>query len=156
MVLEKTTPNKEYLRIHVRANSNSQQEQDVKYKVKDSVVEFLTPYIAECDTKQKAQTLLTDNLDKIKIVADRVLKENGFSYQAKVSVKNEMFPTRVYQGVELKSGFYDALIIELGSGKGDNWWCVVYPPLCFTGSQGGYVYRSKILEIIRRFYNKEN
>lgn len=156
MVLEKSTPNKEYLRIHVRANSNEQSEQAVKYKVKDKIVEFLTPYIAECDTKQKAQALLNDNLDKIKAVADKVLKENGFCYQARVSVKNENFPTRVYDGVELKGGFYDALIVELGSGKGDNWWCVVYPPLCFTGEQTSYRYRSKILEIIRAFYNKEN
>ena len=95
-------------------------------------------------------------IDKIKAVADKVLKENGFCYQARVSVKNENFPTRVYDGVELKGGFYDALIVELGSGKGDNWWCVVYPPLCFTGEQTSYRYRSKILEIIRAFYNKEN
>ena len=145
----------EYLRIHVRASSNDEQDQAVKYKVKDAVVEYLTPYIAECDTKEKAQTLLTSRLTAIETVADRVLKENGFSYTAKAQVKKENFPTRVYDGLELESGIYDALILELGEGVGDNWWCVVYPPLCFTGQGVSYVYKSKISEIIDGFFNKE-
>lgn len=156
MFIEEPAPTNEYLRIHVRANSNDKEEQAVKYKVKDAVVEFLSPIIAECTTKQKAQALLMQNESEIKRVADKVLKQNGFNYQARVEVKQEIFPTRVYNGVELKSGVYDALIIELGSGKGDNWWCVVYPPLCFTGEGTSYVYRSKILQIIRDFFDKEN
>ena len=148
-------PHKEYLRIHIRANSNLKEDQQVKYIVKDKIVEYLTPYIAECDTKQKAENLLEKNLNGIEQVALSVLKANGFNYTVKASVKKEEFPTRVYDGVCLESGFYDALIIELGSGEGDNWWCVVYPPLCFTGEGRGYVYRSKILDIINDFFNKE-
>ena len=148
-------PQTEYLRIHIRADSNLNEAQAVKYKVKDAVVEFLTPYIAQCDTKSKAEQMLKKTLTSIEKVADSVLMENGFNYKAKASVKNEKFPTRIYGGLELESGFYDALIIELGSGKGDNWWCVVYPPLCFTGGSGGYVYKSKILDIIDHFFNKE-
>ena len=146
----------EYLRIHVRANSNEYAEQQVKYAVKDAIVAYLTPYIAECDTKKKAQTLLTENLPKIKQVADSVLKENGYTYQSSVGVQREKFPTRVYDGVTLESGYYDALIINLGCGKGDNWWCVVYPPLCFTGDiDVNYYYKSKIVDIINDFYKKE-
>ena len=155
LYLSNGTPKEEYLRIHVRADSNLENDQAVKYKVKDAVVEYLTPYIAECDTKKKAQTLLTDRLDEIERVADKVLKENGFDYRATASVKVEEFPTRVYGNLELESGFYDALILELGSGEGDNWWCVVYPPLCFTGEGQNYVYRSKIKEIIDEFYQKK-
>lgn len=155
MSVEKPCPQKEYLRIHVRANSNLESEQQVKYKVKDAIVEFLTPYIAECDTKQKAQTLLTKRLTEIERVANKVLKQNGFNYCAKASVRKEKFPTRIYNGVQLDSGIYDALIVELGSGKGDNWWCVVYPPLCFTSENVKYSYKSKILQIIQSFYNKE-
>ena len=145
----------EYLRIHVRADSNDTSDQQVKYQVKDAIVEYLTPFIAECQTKQQAQALLTSRLTAIECVADRVLKENGFSYTAKASVRQENFPTRVYGELELESGIYDSLIIELGSGKGDNWWCVVYPPLCFVGQGQSYVYKSKIAEIIDRFFNKE-
>ena len=145
----------EYLRIHIRANSNLDCDQQVKYLVKDEIVSFLTPYIAGCNTKQKARTMLEKNLSNMQKVAKNVLIKNGFDYSVKVALKNEQFPTRVYDGVQLESGFYDALIIELGSAKGDNWWCVVYPPLCFTGEGQGYYYKSKILDIINDFFKKE-
>jgi stage II sporulation protein R len=154
--LNSTDTETEYLRIHVRANSNSELDQSVKYKVRDAVVEYLTPFIAECDTREKAKTLLTDNLDGIMRVSDGVLDKNGFNYTSRASVKNERFPTRTYGQVTLLAGYYDALIVELGDGLGDNWWCVVYPPLCFTGEGVGYRYKSKIAELILNFYkNKE-
>ncbi len=155
LFLPKSGPETEYLRIHIRADSNDEQAQAVKYLVKEAVVEYLTPYIAQCDTKRKAETLLTDRLEEIEAVADEVLRENGFDYKSSAGVKNEKFPTRVYGSLTLSAGFYDALIINLGSGSGDNWWCVVYPPLCFTGDSGaGYVYKSKIMEIIDDFFSR--
>lgn len=141
----------EYLRIHIRADSNEAQAQAVKYEVKNAVVDYLTPFIAECDTKAKAEKIISENLSEIKSVAEKTLISRGFYYGAKVSVRSENFPTRSYGDFTLEQGYYDALIIELGSGKGDNWWCVVYPPLCFTGEGKGYVYRSKILDIINAF-----
>ena len=95
-----------------------------------------------------------DNLEEIEKVADSVLNENGFSYSSKAGVRNELFPTRKYDDLVLDGGYYDALIIELGDAKGDNWWCVVYPPLCFTGEGQGYQYKSKIKEIIDNFFNR--
>ena len=145
----------EYLRLHVRANSNLEHDQSVKYIVKDAVVNYLTPYVAECDTRAKADKMLNERLSGIKAVCDMVLQENGYEYTSKVGLKNEEFPTRVYGSLTLDGGFYDALIIELGQGTGDNWWCVVYPPLCFTGEGSQYVYRSKIAEVIDGFFNKE-
>lgn len=144
----------EYLRIHIRADSNETEAQSVKYRVKDAVVAFLTPFIAECDTKNKAEQMLTERLSEIEKVADKVLYEQGFDYKSHAKINTEEFPTRNYGDFTLESGYYDALIIELGSGKGDNWWCVVYPPLCFTGTGTNYVYKSKILEIIKRFSEK--
>ncbi len=155
LMTQSKSTNTEYLRIHIRADSNSSEAQTVKYLVKDKVVEYLTPYIAECDSKKKAEDMLNDRLDEIERVADSVLLENGFTYECKASVERENFPTRVYDGVTLEEGFYDALILELGSGKGDNWWCVVYPPLCFTEGNFGYVYKSKIYEIIDKFFKKQ-
>ena len=145
----------EYLRIHIRADSNIESAQAVKYKVKDAVIEYLTPFIAECDTKKKAQTLISDRLKGIEKVADQVLKNNGFTYTSRARVKKEEFPTRFYGDTCLKSGIYDALIIELGSGEGDNWWCVVYPPLCFTGDGIAYEYRSKIKDVLDKFFVKK-
>lgn len=145
----------EYLRIHIRADSNDEQAQAVKYKVKDAVVAYLTPFIAECDTKEKAEKIIAEKLSGIKAVADKVLSEQGFDYEATAEMLTENFPTRNYGDFTLEQGYYDALIIKLGSGKGDNWWCVVYPPLCFIGSGTGYVYKSKIFEIINNFYGKQ-
>lgn len=142
----------EYLRIHIRADSNEEEAQSVKYLVKDAVVGFLTPFIAECDTKSEAENTISSLLSDVKAVADKVLIEQNFCYTATVKLNTENFPTRNYGNFTLNAGFYDALIIELGSGKGDNWWCVVYPPLCFTGSGTNYAYKSKILEIIRDFF----
>lgn len=145
----------EYLRIHIRADSNGENAQAVKYKVKDAVVDYLTPFVAECDSKEKAKKMLDERLTDVKSVADKVLMEQGFDYRATVKLVAENFPTRNYGDLTLEKGYYDALIIELGSGKGDNWWCVVYPPLCFTGSGQRYIYKSKILEIIRNFSIKD-
>ncbi len=143
----------DYLRIHVRANSNSQDDQDVKYKVKDAVVEFITPYVAQCTDKQTAMDVIGAILSDIEEVCDEVLRENGFNYTSAAEIREENFPTRVYGDLTLESGVYDALIIELGSGAGDNWWCVLYPPLCFTSGTVDIEYRSAILDIIAKFFN---
>lgn len=141
-----------YLRIHIRANSNGEEDQAVKYLVRDKIVEFLTPVVAECKTKDEALSKINARLPDAENVADGVLRANGYVYGARASIRKETFPTRVYEGVTLEAGVYDALIVELGTGKGDNWWCVVYPPLCFTAGNGNVVYKSKIAEIVRRFF----
>lgn len=146
----------EYLRIHIRADSNSPDDQAVKLKVRDKVVEFITPKIADCDSKEKAEKVIRDNLTGIEEVCDNVLSENNFDYKSTARVNEEKFPTRTYQSLTLESGYYDALIIELGSGSGDNWWCVVYPPLCFTTGNVKYEYKSKLLEIIDKFFKVHN
>lgn len=150
-----TGGNAAYLRIHIRANSNSAEDQTVKYKVRDKVVEFLTPIVAECETKEKAIKKINANLRGAEAVAVRVLRENGFDYGARAEIREEEFPTRVYDGATLEAGVYDALIMELGTGAGDNWWCVVYPPLCFGGGNCSVVYKSKIAEIVKKFFAKD-
>ncbi len=145
--------NKDYLRVHIRANSNAEVDQLVKYKVKDAVVEALTPFIAECENFAEVKVVLGKKLDAIDSLATSVLKQNGFNYVAKSKLCEEEFPTRSYDGYVLEAGFYDALIVELGKAEGDNWWCVVYPPLCFVnaGSGSNVIYRSRILDLIRGF-----
>ena len=146
--------NASYLRMHIRADSNEAEAQAVKYKVRDKVVELLTPVVAECKSKEEAMQKIGASLGEVEDVAAEVLRANGFSYGARASLKKEEFPTRVYENVTLEAGVYDALILELGSGKGDNWWCVVYPPLCFASGNGNIIYKSKIAEIIKKFFEK--
>lgn len=143
----------DYLRIHVRANSNDRTDQTVKYIVKDEVVKFITPYVAKCVDKQTAIRIIGGILPEIEKVCDKTLKEHGFDYTSNAEIRAENFPTRVYGNLTLESGVYDALIIELGTGTGDNWWCVIYPPLCFTSATADVEYRSAIYEIIKKFFN---
>ena len=118
-----------YLRLHVRANSDSAIDQAVKYEVKDAVVDYLTPLAASCESKEEAMKALEKALPAIEDRADAVLAANGFSYVSRAQIRREEFPSRVYAGVTLEAGIYDALIVELGSGEGANWWCVVYRQL---------------------------
>lgn len=144
-----------FLRIHIRANSNDEVDQRVKYVVKDELVKYLTPILAEASSKTHAMQLVQDNLTEISKVASLVLNNNGYNYDANANLVSEYFPTRCYDDVVLESGEYDSLIVNLGSGAGNNWWCVVYPPLCFVAtmdSNEGITYRSKILDIIRNFF----
>lgn len=144
----------EYLRIHIRANSNLCIDQDVKYQIKDKMVNFLTPFLCQCNDKETAIKMVNDNLENLEKIADQTLNQNGFEYKSKAKISKEYFPTRVYDGLVLESGNYDALVVELGKAQGDNWWCVVYPPLCFVSTSTKYVYKSKLLEIIKDFKQK--
>ena len=142
---------KGYLRIHIRANSNSNIDQTVKYKVKEAVVEYLTPLVVGASSANEAMKIVNNNLDGISAVATAVLEKNGFDYGAKAVLKDEYFPTRNYGDLVLENGYYDALIVNLGDGAGENWWCVVYPPLCFVSSgEGDIEYKSLIKEIIEK------
>lgn len=144
-----------FLRIHIRANSNDEIDQCVKYEVKDELVKFLTPILAEANSKSEAINLVNNHLTEISEVASLVLRQEGYNYDANAKLTSEYFPTRCYDDVVLESGEYDSLIVNLGSGTGNNWWCVVYPPLCFVATDNsaeGITYHSKILEIIRNFF----
>ena len=152
--------NTDFLRIHIRADSNDQADQNVKFKVKSAVVDYLTPYLANATTKQQAMNVVKGQLDAIEKVCNKVLAENGFTYTIHAKLCQEQFPDRNYGDVTLAAGVYDALIIELGSGSGNNWWCVVYPPLCFVGGESNgtnqIVYKSKLLEIISQWKANHN
>ena len=142
----------DFLRMHIRADSNEKEAQEVKYYVRDKVVEYLTPLVANYQTKAEATAGIRESLDEIASVATQALREKGYFYGASAQLKTETFPTRVYEDCVLPAGEYSALILYLGSGTGDNWWCVVYPPLCFSAPTGkNVVYKSKIIEIIERF-----
>lgn len=147
--------NADFLRIHIRADSNDTADQNVKYEVKSAVVDFLTPYLTKATTKQKAMSIVKSHLRDIEAVCDKVLQANGFTYKSRAKLTEERFPDRTYGDVTLAAGVYDALIIELGSGSGNNWWCVVYPPLCFVGGESNgtsqIIYKSKLMEIIEQW-----
>ncbi len=127
----------EVVRIHIRANSNDECDQAVKLKVRDAVTAYLSDVLCNCQTKSDALNLLNEVSDEIEEIADETLYNNGFDYKTTVLVKNDYFPERTYDGYVFPEGYYDALMIYLGDGVGDNWWCVAFPPLCFVPDTDG-------------------
>lgn len=147
--------NADYLRIHIRANSNNEEDQNVKYLIKDELLNYITPNVAQCDTKKELENYFINNKNNITNFINNILQENGFDYISNIKLNNEYFPTRTYSGVTLESGFYDAIIVELGKAEGNNWWCVAYPPLCFmyeSSNLGNITYKSILLELINKFF----
>lgn len=123
---------KELLRFHVIANSDSTKDQDVKLKVKEAVITYLKPYLTDVNSKIDAMNVIREQLDSLESVADEILSDNGFSYTAKSSLSSTTFPVKVYGDITLPPGEYDALRIELGKAEGQNWWCIMFPQLCFV------------------------
>lgn len=146
----------EFLRLHIRANSNSNADQAVKHQVRQAVLNEFTPIFSTVTSRAAAMNVLGTNIARFETVANSVLSQAGKTYTARVALRSEHFPERSYNDIVLPAGYYDALIIELGTGAGQNWWCVVYPPLCFLqnsiGGERGVVYRSRLQEIIGRFF----
>jgi len=139
----------DYLRLHIRANSNSAVDQKVKYEIKDDLVEYLTPYLCNVSSKEKAISYINSLKPSIERRCIEILRSKGFNYSVNVKIDNEYFPTRTYSNTTLESGYYDAVIVELGDAIGDNWWCVMYPPLCFMNKNENNTqinFKSKIVE----------
>ena len=126
-------------RLHVIANSDSKEDQDLKYKVRDTVLEYMNNISAECSSKEEVIKLAYEHQNDFISVAEKVIKENGFDYNVKIEIGNFEFPTKYYGDISLPAGFYDALKIEIGEAKGQNWWCVMFPPLCFVDVTSGVV-----------------
>ena len=125
----------DYIRIHVRANSNSETDQTVKLAVRDSIVQYLTPLALSVNSKSEMWEMMQSKKNEIKKVADDVLYTCGYPYRATVKLTAEEFPAKSYGDLTLEKGVYDAIIVELGSGEGNNWWCVAFPPLCFVAAK---------------------
>ncbi len=112
------------VRLHVIANSDSSSDQNLKLKVRDAILmKTKSDFTKKSDVKEK--------LDEYKKVAEETIKQNGYDYTVDVSYGNFRFPTKHYNNISLPAGFYDAVRVTIGSGKGKNWWCVMFPPLCF-------------------------
>ena len=144
--------NEDYIRIHVKAHSNTTHDQNLKYEVRDEIMEYLTPKFGEIETEAESYEIVKNELSNIQKVANDYMHDVGYSYTAKVDLIEEYYPTRQYNGHVVESGNYNSLVVELGEGDGDNWWCVVYPPLCFMNGEkidsDEVVYKSWIKEIL--------
>lgn len=122
-------------RLHILANSDSEEDQSLKLKVRDEVLEYTEDLFNSASSKEEAEKIISDNLQSISNVAYCTLLENGYDYTVTAEITNMYFATRYYEGFTLPSGMYDALRITIGEGGGHNWWCVMYPSICISSAQ---------------------
>lgn len=127
-------------RLHVIANSNSEEDQNLKYIVRDNVLKYMDNLLdRNSSSKEETMQIIAENLDGFKHVAQETVYENGYDYEVNVEIGNFSFPTKNYGDISLPSGYYDALRISIGNAEGRNWWCVMFPPLCFVDVTSGIV-----------------
>lgn len=161
----------EVFRLHILANSDSEQDQSLKLKVRDRVLQYTKSLFENAKSKEEAESVISDNLQSISNVAYSEVLDNGYDYQVKAEITNMYFTTRYYENYTLPSGMYDALRITIGSGNGHNWWCVMYPSICISSVEEQdkkakevfdatqydivknekYQYKFKVVEIFEKF-----
>lgn len=166
------------LRLHVVANSDSEADQTVKLQVRDAVLAQAEPLLKGVTDRAAAETILEPRLEELRLTARDTLEAAGFSDNVTVTLADQWFPTKEYGSFALPAGQYRALKVVIGEGKGQNWWCVVFPPLCMasvteemtaaaaqaglteqqvaliTGQDGGYVLKFKAIEWWEEFLQK--
>ena len=126
----------EVFRLHILANSDSDEDQRLKLTVRDRVLGYTEELFRNCNSKEESIRTAKANIKEITAFAQSVVKEQGYEYPVKVYVTKMPFTTRVYDQITLPAGQYDALRIVIGSGQGHNWWCVLYPALCLPSASG--------------------
>ncbi len=124
----------EILRFHVVANSDSIEDQEIKLIIKDELTSALKPTLEHAKNMDEARVIIKDNLSKLEQIANETLIKNGYGYTASASLEKGYFPLKVYGDLSLPPGEYEAIRIELGTARGQNWWCIMFPPLCFVDS----------------------
>jgi len=141
-------------RLHVIANSDSEEDQNLKYIVRDNLINYMNDNCNKLSSKDEVIQYAKDNIDKLKQIAENTIKENGFNYPVQVEIGNFEFPTKNYGDISFPAGFYDALRVKIGEGSGKNWWCVMFPPLCFVDATTGILPDSSKEELKENLSNE--
>ncbi len=161
-------------RLHILANSDSEEDQSLKLKVRDAVLEENSDIFEDCKSAEEAAAAAREHIDEIKSSAEKVLAENGAGYGAECGIAKMRFDDRVYGDMTMPAGEYLALRVTLGDAEGKNWWCVMFPPLCLPAVSGeaaeevfspeeldiledreSYECRFYFLELLEKLRNKE-
>lgn len=157
------------VRLHILANSDSEEDQQLKLKVRDAVIQAAAQYLGDADGEEMALAQAKECLPKLVEVAQQTVYDNGYQYPVTAEICTMYFETRQYDEITMPAGTYDAVRFQIGEGKGKNWWCVMYPPMCLKAAekgdvlsqtltdrqmsivtgQRGYAVRFKILEVLQ-------
>lgn len=124
--------NEKVIRLHVIANSNTFEDQQLKYKVRNQVITVFNKEFENVSSKEDSEDIIIQKIDSIRQETESVVKKEGYDYQVNVYYGNYKFPRKLYEDIVLPEGYYDSVRIEIGMAQGNNWWCVMFPPLCFV------------------------
>ena len=144
------------LRIRIIANSNSIEDQYEKNRVKDDVQLYLREILKNSKSKEEAKDIINKNINNIENIVSTTLKELNSNNKYTIKLGNNYFPEKEYKGVTYESGLYDSLVISIGKAQGNNWWCVLFPPLCLMETEenmNDYEYKSFIIETLKKYQN---
>lgn len=130
---------KSVFRLHVIANSDSDEDQSLKLQVRDKLLDYMNSITANVSSKDDAIKIAQNHQKDFQIIAEQTILDKGYSYPVTVEIGNYEFPTKHYGDITLPSGYYDALRVKIGDACGHNWWCVMFPPLCFVDVTSGIV-----------------
>lgn len=128
-----------FFRLHILANSDSEKDQALKLKVRDKIIEYMNTLTYDGLSKEETINLTQKHLNDFKKIAEETIKSEGYDYKVSLKIDNFYFPTKVYGNISLPAGYYDGLKIEIGEAKGQNWWCSLFPPLCFVDISSGVI-----------------
>ena len=142
-------------RLHVIANSDSDEDQNLKYIVRDKLIEYLNTKTKDYSSKNDVVNFAKQNLNELKKIAEDTIKAQGYSYPVEIEIGNFEFPTKKYGDISFPAGFYDALRVKIGKAEGQNWWCVMFPPLCFVDVTTGIVPDSSKEDLQNNLSNEE-
>ena len=144
------------IRFHVIANSDTDEDQNLKLKVRDKVVEALSEKLRNVNSLEEAENILDENIDYVNKIAKEVIEENNYTYEVNTMLSYENFPDKVYGDYIFPQGNYEAFRVIIGEGKGQNWWCVMFPSLCFVDESKNSVDSSDLKEEIENIEPKNN
>lgn len=141
------------IRIRVIANSDSEYDQQIKYKVKDSIQVKMFNLLKNVKGSGNARKVIKDNLENIKMDVSNTLLSEKYNLDFEVNYGKNYFPEKKYKGITYKEGYYESLVITLGEGKGENWWCVLFPPLCLVEAESSTEteYTTFVKELIDKY-----
>ena len=146
----------EIIRFHVIANSDSDKDQQLKLKVRDEVIKFLSPLLDQSSSIEESRKILKENDEEVKKIAKKVIEENGYKYSVESELSRENFPEKIYGNIVLPQGEYEAYRILIGKSSGQNWWCVMFPPLCFVDVTKGEVAYNETERQMNEVVNNKN
>ena len=126
-------------RFHVRANSDTKLDQELKLEVRDGILSYMKEHMVDSAEAEETKVWAREHLSELEAEAEAIMRRNGYSYEARANVGIEAFPEKKYGDLTFPEGAYESLSIELGTGEGQNWWCVLYPNLCFLDSVNAVV-----------------